>query len=155
MKETFMKRAIELSKMSIENNFGGPFGSVIVKDQKIVAEGWNQVTSTNDPTAHGEVVAIRNACKELNSFSLDGCEIYTSCEPCPMCLAAIYWARMEKIYFANTEQDAYDIGFSDSDFHSELKKDAFKRKIPVERLLAKEAKDVFQAWAEKADKIPY
>ncbi len=155
MKETFMKRAIELSKISLEKNSGGPFGSVIVKNQKIISEGWNQVTSTNDPTAHGEIIAIRNACQKLNSFKLTGCEIYTSCEPCPMCLSAIYWADIAKIYFANNKEDAQNIGFNDNNFYEEIQKDTFQRHIPVERLLEKEAKKIFQMWVNKIDKIPY
>ena len=121
MKEEFMKRAIELSIESV-NKGGGPFGCVIVKDRKIVSEGSNKVTSTNDPTAHGEIVAIREACKKLNNFNLNGYELYSTCEPCPMCLSAIYWARIDKIYYANTREDAQKIDFDDSLIYSEFKK---------------------------------
>ena len=118
----FMLRAIELSKNGLESGKGGPFGCVIVKDGKIIGEGNNQVTSTNDPTAHAEMVAIRNACKNINSFQLEGCEVYTSCEPCPMCLGAIYWARPDKIYFANNRSDAAEIGFDDAFIYDEIEK---------------------------------
>ena len=138
MKNEFMKRAIELSIESVKNG-GGPFGAVIVKDDKIIAEGSNKVTSTNDPTAHGEIVAIRNACKKLNNFTLTGCELYSSCEPCPMCLSAIYWARITKIYFANTRQDAQKIDFDDSLIYSEFKKNIDERKIPMIQMMRKEA----------------
>ncbi len=121
MKNEFMKRAIELSIESV-NRGGGPFGSIIVKDNNIVAEGSNKVTLTNDPTAHGEIVAIREACKKLNNFSLNDCELYSTCEPCPMCLSAIYWARIDKIYYANTRKDAQKIDFDDSLIYSELQK---------------------------------
>src|SRR5665213_3187669 len=111
--KTFMRRAIDLSRQKMNENCGGPFGALIVKDGKIIAEGWNQVTSSHDPTAHAEIVAIRAACKTLDNFSLKGCEIYTSCEPCPMCMAAIYWAHLDQVYYANTRQDAAAIGFDD------------------------------------------
>ena len=125
MKNEFMKRAIELSIQNI-NKGGGPFACVIVRDNNIVGEGSNKVTSTNDPTAHGEVVAIREACKKLNNFSLKGCELYSTCEPCPMCLSAIYWARIDKIYYANTRKDAQKIGFDDSLIYSEFQKNIDK-----------------------------
>ena len=120
-KKKFMAKAIELS-INSANTIGGPFGSVIVKDDKIIAEGSNKVTSSNDPTAHGEIVAIREACKNLNTFDLSGCEIYTSCEPCPMCIAAIYWSRLDKIYYANTREDAKNIDFDDSFIYTEIPK---------------------------------
>jgi tRNA(Arg) A34 adenosine deaminase TadA len=151
----FMKRAIELSMQALQSGKGGPFGCVIVKDGKIVGEGHNQVTSTNDPTAHAEVVAIRNACENLNTFQLDGCEIYTSCEPCPMCLGAIYWARPSKIYFANTRQDAADIGFDDSMIYNEIAIDLQNRKIPMIPYGRPEAMLVFNEWKNKTDKIDY
>ena len=130
MKNEFMKRAIELSIESV-NNGGGPFGSIIVKDNNIVGEGSNRVTSNNDPTAHAEIVAIRSACKKLNNFSLNGCELYSTCEPCPMCLSAIYWARINKIYYANTREDAGKIDFDDSLIYSEFQKKINERKIPM------------------------
>ena len=151
----FMKRAIELSMQALQSGKGGPFGCVIVKDGKIVGEGHNQVTSTNDPTAHAEVVAIRNACKNLDTFQLDGCEIYTSCEPCPMCLGAIYWARPSKVYFANTRQDAADIGFDDSMIYEEITIDLQYRKIPMIPHGRAEAMIVFNEWKNKSDKIDY
>ena len=151
----FMLRAIELSKASVYSGKGGPFGCVIVKDGKIVGEGNNQVTSTNDPTAHAEVVAIRDACKNLNSFQLDGCEIYTSCEPCPMCLGAIYWARPDKIYYANTREDAQQIGFDDSFIYEEIPLEIARRKIPMIALERAAALEVFKAWQQTTDKTEY
>ncbi len=151
----FMLRAIELSKASVDSGKGGPFGCVIVKDGKIVGEGNNQVTSTNDPTAHAEVVAIRDACKNLNSFQLDGCEIYTSCEPCPMCLGAIYWARPDKIYYANTREDAQQIGFDDSFIYEEIPLEIARRKIPMIALERTAALEVFKTWQQKTDKKEY
>jgi tRNA(Arg) A34 adenosine deaminase TadA len=134
---------------------GGPFGAVIVKDDKIIAEGWNRVTTYMDPTAHAEVTAIRDACKVLNRFNLSGCEIYTSCEPCPMCLAAIYWARIEKIYYANTRGDAAQIEFDDDFLYQELNLPIKQRKIPMIQVNHKEALAVFREWALKVDKMTY
>ena len=149
-----MKRAIELSIESVEKG-GGPFGCVIVKDEKIVSEGSNKVTSTNDPTAHGEIVAIREACKKINNFSLIGCELYSSCEPCPMCLSAIYWARIDKIYYANTRKDAQKIDFDDSSIYSEFQKNIDKRKIPMVQMMRSEALKAFELWDKKTDKVKY
>ena len=154
MKNEFMKRAIELSIKSV-NNGGGPFGSIIVKSDKIIAEGSNKVTSNNDPTAHGEIVAIREACKKLNNFSLNGCELYSTCEPCPMCLSAIYWARVDKIYYANTREDARKIDFDDSLIYTELQKNIDKRKIPMIQILRNEALKAFELWDQKKDKVKY
>jgi len=154
MKNEFMKRAIELSIKSV-NNGGGPFGSIIVKSDKIIAEGSNKVTSNNDPTAHGEIVVIREACKKLNNFSLDGCELYSTCEPCPMCLSAIYWARIDKIYYANTRDDARKIDFDDSLIYTELQKNIDKRKIPMIQILRNEALKAFELWDQKKDKVKY
>ena len=154
MKNEFMKRAIELSIKSV-NNGGGPFGSVIVKGDKIIAEGSNKVTSNNDPTAHGEIVAVREACKKLNDFSLNGCELYSTCEPCPMCLSAIYWARIDKIYYANTREDARKIDFDDSLIYTELQKNIEKRKIPMIQILRNEALKAFELWDKKKDKVKY
>lgn len=151
----FMKRAIDLSREHMNLNHGGPFGAVIVKDGKIIAEGWNQVLSTNDPTAHAEVQAIRKASEALKCFELTGAEIYTSCEPCPMCLAAIYWARIEKIYYANTRQDAADIDFDDDFIYKEVPKPIEDRMIPMTQLLQPEAVVVFQEWQKKLDKTSY
>ena len=153
--KTFMRRAIALSREKMEENCGGPFGAVIVRNGKIIGEGWNMVTSANDPTAHAEVTAIRNACKTIGDFKLEGCEIYTSCEPCPMCLAAIYWARIGKIYYANTRKDAAAIGFDDDFLYREISLPEAQRALPVQRLLADEAKNVFDDWMEKTDKTPY
>jgi len=150
----FMNRAIELSIESV-NKDGGPFGSVIVKDNKIIAEGSNKVTSTNDPTAHGEIVAIREACKKINNFSLKGCELYSTCEPCPMCLSAIYWARIDKIYYANTRKDAQKINFDDSLIYSEFQKNIDKRKIPMIQMMRNEALKAFELWDKKTDKVKY
>jgi len=154
-KKVFMREAIKLSLDNMRAGNGGPFGAVIVKDGKIIARGFNKVTSTNDPTAHAEVVAIREACKALGSFQLDGCEIYTSCEPCPMCLGAIYWARPDKMYFANTKVDAANIGFDDQFIYEEIELDVDKRKLPTEQLLQEEAIEAFKEWQSKADKIEY
>lgn len=153
--KAFMRRAIALSRQKMEENCGGPFGAVIVRQGKIIGEGWNQVTSSDDPTAHAEVVAIRNACKALGDFKLDGCEIYTSCEPCPMCLAAIYWARLDTIYYANTRKDAADIGFDDDFLYREVTLPEAERTKPISRLLPDEAKMVFEDWIKKTDKIAY
>ena len=154
MKNEFMKRAIELSLESV-NKGGGPFGCVIVKDEKIVSEGSNRVTSSKDPTAHGEIVAIREACKKINNFSLSGFELYSSCEPCPMCLSAIYWARIENVYFANTRQDAQKIDFDDSLIYSEFQKNIDKRKIPMVQMMRSEALKAFELWDKKTDKVKY
>ena len=153
--EKFMQEAIALSHSGIENNEGGPFGCVVVKNDVIVGRGNNRVTSTNDPTAHAEVVAIRDACKNLQTFQLDGCEIYTSCEPCPMCLGAIYWARPTVIYYANTRNDAAEIGFDDSMIYDEINADLNNRKIPVINLGREEAQKVFVGWLQKTDKKVY
>ena len=149
-----MNRAIELSIENI-NKGGGPFGCVVVKNNKIIAEGSNKVTLTNDPTAHGEIVAIRQACKKLNNFNLRGSELYSTCEPCPMCLSAIYWARIDKIYYANTRADAQKIDFDDSRIYSELLKDITKRKIPMIQIMRNEALKAFELWEKKTDKVKY
>ena len=154
-KETFMREAIRLSIENMRSGKGGPFGAVIVKNGKIIARGFNQVTSTNDPTAHAEVVAIREACKELGTFQLDGCEIYTSCEPCPMCLGAIYWARPDKMYYANTKVDAANIGFDDQFIYEEIDLPLKNRKLTCEQMLNNEAILAFNEWQEKQDKIEY
>ena len=154
MKNEFMKRAIELSFESV-NKGGGPFGCIIVKDEKIVSEGSNKVTTSKDPTAHGEIVAIREACKKINNFSLSGFELYSSCEPCPMCLSAIYWARIDKVYFANTRQDAQKIDFDDSLIYSEFQKNIDKRKIPMIQMMRNEALKAFELWDKKTDKVKY
>ena len=154
MKNKFMQRAIELSIESI-NSGGGPFGSVIIKNNEIISEGMNRVTKNNDPTAHGEIVAIRNACKNLNDFSLKGCELYTSCEPCPMCLSAIYWSRIDKIYYANTRDDAKKIDFDDSLIYSELTKKIKERKIPTTQLMRDEALQGFKLWKNTENKVKY
>ena len=153
--QKYLKRAVELSAERMRANAGGPFGAVIVKDGEVIAEGFNQVTSCNDPTAHGEVVAIREACKKLGTFSLEGCVIYSSCEPCPMCLAAIYWARLDALYFANTRQEAAAIGFDDEFLYLEVPKPIHERSIETVRLDLEEARLVFQEWHEKPDKIMY
>ena len=153
--EDFMREAIELSLENMQKNAWWPFAAVIVKEGKIVGRGRNQVTSSNDPTAHGEVVAIRDAGKNLWTFDLQDCEIYTSCEPCPMCYGAISRARINKIYYANTEHDAAEIWFDDSAFHEDIKKDFTQRNIPVEQMLHDEALAVFKELTQKQDKINY
>ena len=153
-KNFFMMRAIELSIESAKTK-GGPFGSVIVKDNKIIAEGSNQVTINNDPTAHGEIVAIRSACQKLNTFNLSGCDLYSSCEPCPMCLSAIYWSRIENVFYANTRIDAKRIDFDDSFIYSEINKDLENRKIKMQQMHRDEALEAFKIWKNKEDKIKY
>ena len=154
-KHDFMRRAIQLSEEMMRAGKGGPFGAVVVKEGRIVSEGHNRVTSANDPTAHAEVVAIREACAELNTFTLAGCEIYTSCEPCPMCLSAIYWARLDKIYYANTHADAARIGFDDAFIYKEFKMSQAERSLPLEQLLPEEGIAAFEEWENKADKTMY
>ena len=153
-KNKFMLKAIELSIKSAKTT-GGPFGCVIVKENKIVSEGYNKVTLTNDPTAHGEIVAIREACNKLNTFNLSGCELYSSCEPCPMCLSAIYWSRIDKIFYANTRNDAKNIDFDDSFFYSEINKKIEDRKVEMMQMHRDEALKAFKIWDEKSDKIKY
>ena len=154
MNKEFMKMAIELSIESV-NKKCGPFGCVIVKNNKVIAKGSNKVTSTNDPTAHGEIVAIREACKKLNNFNLNGSELYSTCEPCPMCLSAIYWARISKIYYANTREDAQKIDFDDSFIYSEFEKKIKVRKIPMIQMMRNEALKAFELWDKKTDKVKY
>ena len=153
--EYFMRRAIELAQNGVDSNSGGPFGAVVVKDGEIIAEGWNRVTSTNDPTAHAEIVAIRNACEKLDSFQLDGCTIYTSCEPCPMCMGAIYWSRPTQVFYGCTREDAASIGFDDQFIYDEIEKAMDERRMKILNLLRDEAFVVFQNWANKTDKIEY
>ena len=153
--ENFMREAIALSVLGMTNNEGGPFGAVVVKEGKIVGRGNNKVTSTNDPTAHAEVVAIRDACKNLNSFQLDGCVLYTSCEPCPMCLGAIYWARPDRIVFACTKNDAAAIEFDDAFIYKEIELPIENRNIKTEQILREEALVAFKMWAEKTNRAEY
>ena len=152
--ERFMKEAIQLSRDSVTDG-GGPFGAVIVKDGEIIAQASNSVTKENDPTAHAEVTVIRKAAKKLGTFDLSGCEIYTSCEPCPMCFGAVYWARLDKLYFANDKSDAKKIGFDDSFIYDEINLTYNKRKIPNIQLLRDEALKAFQDWEDKEDKVEY
>jgi guanine deaminase len=153
--ENFMREAIRLSFETMRSNTGGPFGCVVVKDGKIIARGFNKVVSSNDPTAHAEVVAIREACSVLNDFQLSGCEIYTSCEPCPMCLSAIYWARPDKVFYANTKEDAAKINFDDAFIYKEIQASLIDRKIPIRQLLHDEAIEAFREWQKKDDKVSY
>jgi|TARA_B100000959_G_scaffold226183_1_gene240671 tRNA(Arg) A34 adenosine deaminase TadA len=153
-KENFMLRAIELSINSAKKS-GGPFGCVIVKNGTIISEGSNKVTSSNDPTAHAEVVAIREACKKLNTFKLSGCDLYTSCEPCPMCLSAIYWSHVDNIFYANTRNDAKEINFDDSLIYSEISKEIKDRKISTTQMMRDKALKAFEIWEKKIDKIEY
>jgi guanine deaminase len=155
MNNPFMARAIQLSIEGVQSGHGGPFGAVIVKDNAIIADGINRVTSTNDPTAHAEVVAIRAACQKLGNFELKGCELYTSCEPCPMCLGAIYWARIDRIFFANTAEDAAQIGFDDAFIYDELKQMHSQRRVPTVQMMRDEALAGFRAWMNKPSKIRY
>ena len=155
MHKQFMQRAVELSRENVLSHAGGPFGAVIVKDGVIIAEGVNRVTATHDPTAHAEVVAIRAACEKLGTMHLDGCVIYSSCEPCPMCLGAIYWAHIKTIYCANSRADAAAIGFDDSLIYNEIALHPEKRSIPMHAIVSPSAKDVFKLWMESNKKITY
>jgi guanine deaminase len=155
MDNPFMARAIQLSIDNVRSGRGGPFGAVVVKDGSIIAEGANQVTATNDPTAHAEMVAIREACRKLAAFDLEACEIYSSCEPCPMCLGAIYWARLSRVYFANADADASRVGFDDSLIYRELALPYSQRKIPMIQMMREEALAAFRAWENKSNKIEY
>ena len=153
--EYFMKEAVKTALEGIANNDGGPFGCIVVKDGKIIGKGNNKVTSTNDPTAHAEVNAIRDACKNLNSFQLEGCEIYTSCEPCPMCLGAIYWARPDKVYYGSNQIDAADVGFDDAFIYKEIPLPYSERSIPFVQLGRDIALEAFQEWTKKEDRTEY
>jgi guanine deaminase len=155
MDNPFMARAIQLSIENVRAERGGPFGAVVVKDNAVIAEATNQVTSRNDPTAHAEVLAIRDACQKLGVFDLQECEIYTSCEPCPMCLGAIYWARIARVYFANTAADASRIGFDDSLIYRELAQPHSQRRIPMTQIMRKEASAAFREWEDRTNKIAY
>ena len=151
----FMSAAIELGRQGMLNNDGGPFGCVIVKGDVIVGKGWNKVLLNNDPTAHAEITAIRDACKNLGTFQLDDCEIYTSCEPCPMCMGAIYWARPVKVYYASNRSDAAAVGFDDSLIYEELTLPLNKRKIAIECVGRKDAQEIFKEWVDKMDRTLY
>ena len=153
--KSFMREAIRLSVENVRTGIGGPFGAIVVKDDVIISRGVNGVTSSNDPTAHAEIVAIREACKILNTFQLEGCEIYTSCEPCPMCLGAIYWARPHKFYYGNSKSDAANINFDDAFIYSELALPIESRKLAAIRLLPEEAKVAFDLWINSDQKIEY
>ncbi|VGO17929.1 Guanine deaminase [Pontiella desulfatans] len=153
--ESFLREAIRLSREHMEAGDGGPFAAVIVKDGNIISKGWNCVTSQNDPTAHGEVEAIRKACKTQKTFTLEGCEIYSSCEPCPMCLSTIYWARLDALYFAGSQSDAADAGFDDRFLYEEVSKDWNVRTLETEQHLQTEAQNVFNSWKNKPDRTPY
>jgi tRNA(Arg) A34 adenosine deaminase TadA len=151
----FMQQAIRLATENVRSGRGGPFGTVIVRDGQVIASGTNQVTATNDPTAHAEVVAIRSACATLGQFQLEGCDVYTSCEPCPMCLAALYWARCRAIYYGNSAEDAAKVGFDDSFLYDEVKKPLDLRAIPIQRMLADQAWESFAAWESSPIKVSY
>ncbi len=155
MNQDFMKYAIKMAIENVKAGKGGPFAAIVVKDGAIIGEGTNGVTTHNDPTAHAEVVAIRNACKLLNDFQLTDCEIYTTCEPCPMCLGAIYWARPKAIYYAATRYDATDINFDDSFIYEEINAEIPNRKIKTTQILRDEALEIFKTWTEKTDKVEY
>lgn len=152
--EELMRKAIELSIENIENG-GGPFGAIIARNGKIIATGVNRVTAEHDPTSHAEVNAIRSACRALDTFDLSGCEIYTSCEPCPMCLGAIYWAHLDKIYYGNNRTDAGNIGFDDSFIYDEIALPKDRRKLPSENMMSEEAIKAFELWMKKSDKVEY
>lgn len=155
MNPAFMHEAVRISIEKMRANEGGPFGAVIVRDDQVVGRGWNQVTSTNDPTAHAEVVAIRDACRTLGTFRLEECELYTSCEPCPMCLAAAYWARLKKVYYGNTRRDAAAIGFDDEFLYEQLALPIRERALILEPCCREEAIKAFEEWERKTDRIPY
>ena len=155
MNKNLMREAIRLSIREMRRGRGGPFGAVVVRDGKVIGRGCNQVTSANDPTAHAEIVAIRAACKRLKTFQLEDCELYTSCEPCPMCLSAIYWARLGQVYYANTRRDAAKIGFDDDFIYREVALPIRRRKLRMSQLLREEALAAFTEWRRKDDKVPY
>ena len=155
MSRKFMREAIRLSLKKMRDNEGGPFGAVVVRGGCIVGRGWNQVTSANDPTAHAEVTAIREACKRLRTFQLSDCDLYTSCEPCPMCLSAVYWARIRRLYYANTRKDAAHIGFDDDLIYREVALPIRRRNLPMKQLLRDEAIRAFKEWSAKPDKTTY
>jgi len=155
MSPDFMRRAIALAMQNVQSGSGGPFAALVAKDGRIVAEGSNRVTLTNDPTAHAEIVAIRGACAELNGFQLTGCDLYTTCEPCPMCLGAIYWARPAHVFYAGTAADAAAAGFDDAFIYDELKRAPVERRIPMTQVLRDEALAIFSAWRSQANKMPY
>jgi guanine deaminase len=154
-KAKWMRQAIRLSVKNARAGKGGPFAALVVKENRIVARGTNVVTSRNDPTAHAEITAIRKACRALGRFALDGCELYATCEPCPMCWGAIYWARLDRVYYAATRHDAAGVGFDDEKFFEELKRPYSEQSIPVEQIMQTEALEAFALWAQKPDKIPY
>ena len=155
MSSPFMQRAIALAVENVKSGAGGPFGAVIAKDGRIIAEGVNRVTQTNDPSAHAEIMAIREACRALGTFQLTGCELYTSCEPCPMCLGAIYWARPDRVFFGATAQDAADAGFDDSFIYEELRREPSHRKIPMTPIMREDALAAFRAWRDQSGRIEY
>lgn len=155
MTDSYMSQAIAMSIESVTRDSGGPFAALVVRDGEIVGAGVNQVTSTNDPTAHAEIVAIREACRRLKSFQLSGCDVYTTCEPCPMCLGAIYWARPQRVFFANTREDARDIGFDDDFIYREIALPLDRRSIPMIRVQDDRALEAFRLWRQKPDKIRY
>jgi tRNA(Arg) A34 adenosine deaminase TadA len=155
MNEHFMREAVRISIEKMRDGLGGPFGAVVVKENRIIARGWNQVTSANDPTAHAEIVALREACRQLGDFRLPGCELYSSCEPCPMCLGAIYWARVDRLFFAATRQDAAEAGFDDEWLYREMPLPVAQRRLPTRQLLREAALDAFVKWKAKPDRIPY
>jgi guanine deaminase len=155
MNSPFMARAIQLAIENVRSGQGGPFGAVVVKDSSIIAEGANRVTASNDPTAHAEVLAIRQACQKLGSFELKGCELYTSCEPCPMCLGAIYWTRLSRVYYGGFAADASRVGFDDSFIYREIAQPHPQRGIPLIQMMREEALAAFRAWEEKSNKITY
>lgn len=151
----FLREAIRLSKEKMDANQGGPFGALVVRERKIISKGWNKVTTDNDPTAHAEIVAIRAACQSLSTFSLEGCDIYCSCEPCPLCLSAIYWARISTIYYAASSQDAADAGFDDRTLYDEICLPKQHRSLPMVQALQPQAADILRQWLLKPDRIPY
>jgi guanine deaminase len=153
--EKFMREAIALALENVRSGEGGPFAALIVKDEQVIAKGTNRVTSTNDPTAHAEVVAIREACQVLRNFQLEGCELYSTCEPCPMCLGAIYWARPSRIFYASSAAEAAAAGFDDQFIYEEVKLPAEKRRIPITQMLREESLSIFAAWAKQPNKLAY
>ena len=155
MSADFMRRAIALGLENVRSGRGGPFATLIVKEGRVLAQGANRVTATNDPTAHAEIVAIREACRQLGDFQLSGCELYTSCEPCPMCLGAIYWARPDRVYFGGCAADASRVGFDDSLIYREIAQPHSTRKIPTTQLMRDEALETFRAWERQPNKVPY
>lgn len=155
MQRRFMQEAIEMAMANIDSGRGGPFAALVLREEEVIGRGVNSVTSSNDPTAHAEVMAVRDACRTLGDFQLDGCDLYTTCEPCPMCLGAIYWSRLDRVFYASTQRDAAEAGFDDQLIYDELRRDPEGRRLPMKQVMREEAKRVFDAWKQFEKRIEY